>query len=538
MWFPLCFLNFDSHHDGIVLTTVNQLKISLTSDGPWPFNQYGSVWAFPYLLVSFAIPHEFLLVGIRLLTVCFYIGATYFLYKSTIIVFNLKTAQISVFLYLVFQPFLGPWNTSLLPWPSSLVTLLVALICFLIVNAIGSDENKINRKLLAIGFCIAIILGSRLQIGILMLLSLSFAIVVLRIGKVRFLFLGSVLWLIPWTVFLQSKGWFIPSLYDSVVLGAQFLGSDHLHYPLPVLSVIAGVFLFVWLELALASRLNKFVNIVFLGLVFMASLLLTKRILGDSFIFSNYLSVTQRKTLAALFFCSLIILSIEFLKSIFRFGKVLGSADQTRKILFLLISICSAAQAWPFFDQMHIWWSFAPILVFLAERLSNLGFINEVISRSTYLLSVLFLMLFLVVSQFTGTKTQLNSIDQKLVFVSTLDERNELEVQDFIREQIPIGSEVLNLCPNAYPFFKPGLYKSESRFFVYWSNFESAPISYKDFNSRKVSFVLDCNTYLYQGEELSKYQMRKQAIIDSIPGLELIGSIDKGSFQWRVYSTK
>jgi hypothetical protein len=43
---PLTFLNFDTHHDGLIVQTVINLKEALSVHGEWPFNQYGSFWIF------------------------------------------------------------------------------------------------------------------------------------------------------------------------------------------------------------------------------------------------------------------------------------------------------------------------------------------------------------------------------------------------------------------------------------------------------------------------------------------------------------
>lgn len=538
LWIPLCFINFDSHHDGIIITTIQQLKINISNGGPWPFNQYGSVWVFPYLLVSFVVPPNILLLSIRLLTVVFYIAATYLLYKSAKIAFNPKTARISVFLYLAFQPFLGPWNTSLLPWPSSFVVFLVALILYLMLISTGIQGEMVGRNLKVIGFLSAIILGSRIQVGILLLISISIIVFFLKIGRFRDLMFGIFLWLVPWSIFLQAKGWLLPSLYDQIILGGQFLGSDHLRYPLPTLSVLAGLCLSIWLGLALANRLSRWQHALFLVLALPATLLSVSRILGESFNLANYFSVTQRKLLAALFFAAVLVIVIELCKSFLQLRGINRDIILIRKTVVYLIGISSASQAWPFFDQMHIWWSFAPAVVVIAEKFSRISFIDQIILRPVFL-SISFVFMFLLtLSQFSGSKTELKSINQNFVFVNQADEQNEIRVQQFIADSIPLGSRILNLCPNAYPFFILGQYESASRFFIYWSNFESAPIEYRDYDPAEISFVLACDTYLYQNEDLERYISRKQAILNSIPELKLVDLFRDGSFSWEVYSTE
>lgn len=534
LWIPLCFINFDSHHDGIILTTVNQLKLAFESSSSWPFNQYGSVWAFPYLLVSLIVPHTLLLVSIRILTITFYVLTSYVLYKSAVLLFNKKTARVTIYVFMTFQPFLGPWNTSLLPWPSSLVLLLVSLILYLLLISIGPGSAKVKRNLVVVGVLTAIILGSRIQVGALLLLSISLLVYFLRIGELRYFISGLILWMMPWSLFLHVHGWFISSLYDSVVLGSQFLGSDHLHYPLPILSFVAGIFLYIWLELTLAKKMNMLFHLSFLVSAISATLILSKRVLGDSFNLSNYMSVTQRKFLAALFFAALIYVFAEYIRLISKNRDLAGS----RKVCLYTISICSAAQAWPFFDQMHIWWSFAPLVIVISEKLSAVPFSQLRTLRPLGYFVTLALMSFLVLVQFTGNKTELTALDQNFIFVNQTDNLEEARIQSFIERNIPKKSRVLNLCPNAYPFFLPGKYVSDSRFFVYWSNFESAPIAFRDYEIQKIEYVFVCQTYLYQGQELIKYKSRQEAILSGLINPKKLEIMRIGSFNFEIFSTK
>lgn len=530
LWLPLCFINFDPHHDGIILTTVNQLKLNMHVGGAWPFNQYGSAWVFPYLLVSYLVPQNLLLLSIRLVTVFFYVIATYLLFKSAFIVFGKRTAQISVILYLVFQPFLGPWNTSLLPWPSSLVTLLVSFLTFILVTLPEAEDKTINKRLTLSGFIIAVVLGSRIQVGLLILIFISLSVVILNIGKLRYLIAGLSLWLIPFSILLHSKGWLIPSLYDSIVLGSQFLSSDHLHYPFPILSVIAGVCTFAWIRISTVHPLNRYIHALIFLIAFLSTIILSKRVLGPSFNLANYMSVTQRKILAGLFFAALIQVSLDFAKLLWeqRFTKF--NYDSNRKILLYIVSISSAAQAWPFFDQMHIWWSFLPLVIVIADKAPKIK-----IPKLSFLIACLVIMTYLVFSQSIGSKSELNSINQRWIFTNQEDEKNESKIQKFLLSNIPPGSHVLNLCPNAYPFFISERYKSESRFFVYWSNFESAAISYKDYSPHQVTYVLVCQTYLYQGEELTKYIQRQKKVLDSLSKARVVDTLSVGGFNLQVY---
>jgi hypothetical protein len=141
----------------------------------------------------------------------------------------------------------------------------------------------------------------------------------------------------------------------------------------------------------------------------------------------------------------------------------------------------------------------------------------------------------LVSSQFSTKRIELKSINQKFIYVDESSERLDSDVQAFLHKNLPLGSEILNLCPNAYPFFRTGEYDSISRFFVYWSNFESAPLEYRDYSPSNVKNILVCETYLYQGEALQKYRERQTAILSEVPGIKLIDELRNGSFRWRFF---
>ena len=243
LWIPICFLNFDPLHDGTILATINQLKISFLNGGDWPFNQYGSSWAFPYLAVSYLVPPSFLLFTLRLVTVLFYIGSSYYLYKVALFVYGLRVARISVYLFLALQPFLGSWNTSLLPWPSSIVTLLVPMVLYFLLKSTEVVGKEPRKYLVSLGILCGFITGARIQVGIVLITLISLFLAYYLLSEAKYFWIGLFCWFGTWSIFLQANGWLKDSLYDSVILASQFLGSDRLHYPLPLLSLLSGLIL-------------------------------------------------------------------------------------------------------------------------------------------------------------------------------------------------------------------------------------------------------------------------------------------------------
>lgn len=540
LWIPICFLNFDPHHDGIILATINQLKGSFLSGGDWPFNQYGSTWAFPYLVVSYLVPSNFLLLGIRLVTVLFYIGSSYYLYKIAFFIYGVRVARFSVYFFLALQPFLGSWNTSLLPWPSSVVSLLIPMVLHFLLKSIESVGKESKKYVAFLGALCGFIIGARIQVGIVLVALIAIFLSYYLSDRAKYLWVGLFSWFAPWAIFLQTQGWLKDSLYDSVILASQFLGSDRLHYPLPILSLLSGLILASLVAVLDRSQVQIKYSILIFTCLSSAAVYFSIRVLGESATTINIASVIQRKLLASVFFGSLVFLLFEIIRLIKteELTRHRINRSSLRRIALYIVSISAAIQAWPFFDQMHIWWSISPLLVVLSARVVGFNATKFKFSTKGILAATALVMVLLVSSQFSTERVGLRSINQKLIYVDESSERLETDVQDFLHRNLPSGSEILNLCPNAYPFFRAGEYESTSRFFVYWSNFESAPLDYRDYSSSTVKNVLVCETYLYQGEELRIYRERQSAILLEIPGLELIDELEDGSFRFRLFTTK
>jgi hypothetical protein len=264
------------------------------------------------------------------------------------------------------------------------------------------------------------------------------------------------------------------------------------------------------------------------------------RVLGDSSTAINITSVIQRKLLAAVFFGALLFLLFEIIRLVRKqeLARYRVSESSLKRIALYLVSISAATQAWPFFDQMHIWWSISPLLAVFSARVAVLNVTKFNLPTKGILVVTAMIMAILVSSQFATKRVELKSINQKLIYVDESSERSDADVQAFLHKNLPLGSKILNLCPNAYPFFRAGEYESNSRFFVYWSNFESAPLEYRDYSPLTVKNILVCETYLYEGEALQKYRERQKAILSEVPGIKLIDELRTGSFRWQFFTTE
>jgi hypothetical protein len=171
MWLPTPFIGYFSHHDGLMITTVSQIQAAMKNNGPWPFNQYGSFWAFVYAIPTWNVQYEYLLVSMRILTLVFYFLTAWLTYKIGRLFGGPVFATAAAILLLGNQPFLF----DLLPWPSAVAMPIITLISFLLLRKVAQtsiSETRRKLEVAAIGVLIPLLILSRVQVGLIMLIVL------------------------------------------------------------------------------------------------------------------------------------------------------------------------------------------------------------------------------------------------------------------------------------------------------------------------------------------------------------------------------
>ena len=83
---PTVLYRFQNHHDGYVLQTSRLFKLALQGGSEYPFSQYGPLWSLILGLSSFVFPDDFLLLGIRVVSVLACAFAIYLSAKISLIV--------------------------------------------------------------------------------------------------------------------------------------------------------------------------------------------------------------------------------------------------------------------------------------------------------------------------------------------------------------------------------------------------------------------------------------------------------------------
>jgi hypothetical protein len=470
------FVNFDAHHDGLVLSTVLELKNAIQNGGQWPFNQYGQLWAVPYVLLAFLVPSHYLLIAMRVLTFLYYLATTRLIYKISLRYLPSSRAKIPPLLFLLSQPFALALNSTFLPWPSALCAMLLTAILERLTKTYGSRIRS-NLAHFVVGILILVTTGTRLQIGILLLVSvLLLQIVHRRLREALLIFIGFLAMFSLTEIFMYLQGWLVDSVYDSVIFGSQYVIGDTSTYPLPkvtfILSVIIiavfALFDFIILDRIQLLRISVMPTLMTILATFVSLFLVS--LLSDLSISTWTTLFIRRLWISTAISVALYALALLIFK-IFRM-RLRFKSEQLNLNLMVCISLVSFTQVIPLFDQMHFWWGFSPLVILFtytfAEQFMNRPALSLVTRPITIALisGLLFANLVGVVNQLNFARTPLHSSIASGVVVN---DHTDNEISIFLNHNIKHNSRVLSLCPNSNVFFSVKSTKSAAREFVLWS---------------------------------------------------------------------
>lgn len=344
------------------------------------------------------------------------------------------------------------------------------------------------------------ILGTRLQVGLLLLLAIPVLLFCHRKAREACAVLvGFFFWLVLVQTLMHSQGWLIDSLFDSIVFSSQYISGGTPSYPVPKVTLILSAFFLV--GLFVIAYLAKLRNFSFRYKIL--PLLLISSILASSVIATSLLSEQDFLTWLTLLFrrvwisasislliYSLILLVIPLLKR----RNIFGDSKFSQNLL-LIFSVCSFTQIAPLFDQMHFWWGFSPFVILATVNareiiLENLSLQNLARPISVIAGTVLLCMnIFGVGMQLSSAQTFTKpTIASGVLTVDTSDNK----IANFLNANIDADSSVLNLCPNSNVFFSVKSTNSAIREFVLWSpTFEFSEYR-KDFLHAKFDYMVTC----------------------------------------------
>jgi hypothetical protein len=215
---PSTFFGFQNLHDGYVLITSQLFKTSILEHTPYPFSQYGPLWSGFLGLLGFLSDSNWLLLAIRFVSIiCYSIAMAYAVKILTLITKQPVSLLFSVLFacsWYYFEPSHGWPSTFILPL--SLIAAFTVIKYFLEIKTTSFDAMQV-------GFLIAIIQFTRLQVGVFLILLYIFILVFFRRIHFGFLvLLGYSITIISVIGVLSYLGFFSDAFFDQVIMAANF----------------------------------------------------------------------------------------------------------------------------------------------------------------------------------------------------------------------------------------------------------------------------------------------------------------------------
>ena len=541
LFIPL-FINFDSHHDGLVLTTALELRKSIESGGAWPFNQYGQLWAFPFALISFVVSDQYLLIAMRLMTFLYYICSYIFIFKISSRYLNGVSISVPPLLFLLAQPFALGLNSTFLPWPSALCTLLITAVLERLTSSQPS-QAKTNRVSILSGVLIAGIVGTRLQVGVLMLISI-FLLLLLhgRFMQGIFVLIGFLSALISFQAIMYSQGWLEDSLFDSLIFSSTYVLGDTSTYPLPRVTFLLSIFFLVILVLIHINIRKRIIQIqvtkfkLSCALVFLILFIFVASSFSEMSS-TNWITLLIRRLWISAAI-SILIYTIFILVVLPLRNRTLFKEMKFRENLLVLISVCSFTQLAPLFDQMHFWWGFSPLVILIVYvfRTQFPAHVSlHVLAKPMFIMVTTLL----IVLNVLGVSRQISSIEDvmtsKIASWVLVKDTNDNEVSDFLNQNIESGSTVLSLCPNSNALFSVKSVQSSSRIIVLWSPIFDFTRYKADFLAASYDYIVACPIINTTDETQMKLNSAIIQVLKNSAPLKLNSFIDQNDRNWSIY---
>lgn len=554
IWIPLPFLGFDSHHDGLILTTVHQLHDSIRDGGPWPFNQYGPFWALPFALATYPLPPEWVFPLLRIMTVGFYLLTGLLIYKSAKIISTARMAFISILIFFLSQPFTTDFGSDLVPWPSAVIMPAFALVTFLFfqINA-GEGPTRHNKKIaFLIGILISTIFFSRAQIGFILFVAVIFMLTMKRcypavtLVILGFLFFSSLI-----MVFLNNFGWLGDAVNDEFVFGSLYLRGDTSTYPSPIFTSI-GIFAFLSLlnfgQRILKLFFEKFPPRQLLGVLllafiifFFASILFLNA--RDMNLMSILTTISRRLWIS--YYLSVILFAVfgQFRRTYLAYKHNLLHENRLYiRNALVLLSLVGELQIYPLFDQMHFWWGSIPAVI-LVVAVTKETFFDDLIptvikNRMTGLFLVLATLLSLlsITAQLSKPLARFPQTISKFLWVAPNISAEQERLQEFLNGNLKKDASILNLCANSDVFFSNRSFSSASRIFVLWPNITEVTSMKKSMVASKPDFVVTCSLSRIPELQKSSEAMQRKILFSSLMNPQEFASYETSpGMTWRLW---
>jgi hypothetical protein len=496
----MLFITFDPHHDGLVLATIRMTRNSLESGMPLPFNQYGPSWSLLFTLFTWFSPFEYLMLSLRIVTLVVYLVTAYLIFYISKKFFNQRTAYLATLIFALSQPFTSIYQSGFMSWPSIFASPFILLLVFFINQR--TFVARVSNKLLldsSIVFLLFLLVFSRAQVGLLAIVFVLFYYLMylqrkdLAIFGFLFLFSTGIFILIALRIEL-----FKYSFLDTFSYGAMQASRD-LGFSFPVMSIVGA---FMWLILFELLKRRETVGLEFrrktlpvLALGFFTFVLMVVMLAGrQNLELFGLISTIQRRFWVSLFLFFFSLIAFGLANKIYRMLFKDASIDN-RKFLVFGFSIVGFAQIYPLFDQMHSWWGAAPLVLSIAYYFDvYFSSSRVIIFRSTLALCVLALFLNISLSLASLDRSRSAFPSEQLTFIYDSNETQQSfsSTNNFLRKNLPAGSMVQNLCPDANVFLLQENFASTTYLTVFWNNFENTPHIAPQLKSYENTYIVDC----------------------------------------------
>lgn len=511
IWIPLLFIGFDSHHDGLILTTVNMIQDSIQNKGEWPFNQYGPFWAMPFSLVTYALPHDLVFITLRIVTVGFYFLTSLLIYHLAKLISTTRIAFLSILTFFLSQPFVSDFGSNLVPWPSAVIMPMFVLVVLLFFRiSVGTATNRQIKYYSYIGgILVCGIFFSRVQIGFLMFLTFIFLLLIKhRITAAVFFIAGYLSLTLILVSFLNYFGWLSDAINDQFIFGSLYLRGDTSTYPIPIFTLI-GTCLFILLlnfgkkffVFARAEYSTKLVISFFLGFLALTFIAFYNFLDSRNIDSLSILTTISRRFWISYYLAAIIYSVFGQLRKTYHSYKLNRTASRTlyTRNALVLFSLVGELQVYPLFDQMHFWWGSVPAVILtlivtketLVDGIVSTNWKNKM--STVFLLTATLLSLIQMTGQLSKPYARFPQDIAKFLWVSPTMSTEHKKLQKFFSDNVTVDSSVLNLCANSDIFFSDRNSRSATRIFVLWPNITEIPSMKRELISSKPEIVLTCS---------------------------------------------
>jgi hypothetical protein len=475
---PFSRLDFDYHHDGYMLAQIIGISNGYEIHKEI-FAQYGPVSPLVYsafLLLPLSPALSIRIGCVFLISIIVFLISDLGRKRIAGFPISYKGTSVAAFIWILVCD--AWWGVAILPWPS-VISLLLSIFGF---YSLHRSYYYLNKKKFIIcklwiyisGFSFGIILFTRIQVGIiLMLLFLSIPAVFRRLDVKELSIITRLIFSMVCTVLgsliiLLANGLLTDFIYQVVIFPINFydpsLNFLEKIYDFKNVTISLSIFTIIFL-ISKLFRLKKYILSIISMFLFA---------LFISFLNSNMSSyfepaLLSKRQLEILVFYFMITLSIfKFFSSI-----PLNSRNSNLKNLIIyvisFISLGSISQAIPVNDSRHLWWS-APFTIILIVYLIESKYLKYNSLFATIFIVVLIFDISLGVLHLQKPRTL--AAKPLIVRGMYLDEEKLRELNsdwDLVHKYIVQYEKPAYLAYNGGLSVITGEYKSISPYFVTWS---------------------------------------------------------------------